>query len=69
MHIKSKYINAVHSAIDFIENRVDGADDGQQEDEMLDILRELRNVMQKNQHQRRVKYFLRKKFLTAHPSK
>ncbi len=60
MHVKSKYIDAVHSAIDFIENRVDGADEGHTEDEMLDALRQLRSSIQKSQHIRRVKYFVRK---------
>jgi hypothetical protein len=41
MHVKPKYIKAVEDAIDFIHHNVDGADEQQNEDETLQILREL----------------------------
>jgi hypothetical protein len=60
MHVKSKYIQAVEDAIDFIHHNVDGADHGQDEGETLKVLRELVNKMSESQHKRRVRYYVRK---------
>lgn len=60
MHVKTKYIDAVHLAIDFIENAVDGADEDKQEQETLSVLRELREQMKASQHKGRVNYYLNK---------
>lgn len=60
MHVKSKYIQAVEGAIDFIQHNVDGADDEQNESETLKVLRELVNKMNESQHKRRVGYYVRK---------
>jgi len=61
MHVKSKYIQAVEDAIDFVQHNVDGADDGQNESETLKVLRELVNKMNQSQHKQRVNYYVRKK--------
>jgi len=60
MHVKSKYIKAVEDAIDFIHHNVDGADDDQNEQETLEVLRELVKKMEESQHKRLVGYFVRK---------
>lgn len=60
MHIKTKYIEAVHAAIDFIETNIDGADDDKQEQEMLEALRELRKSMQESKYKELVRYYVRK---------
>lgn len=41
MHVKSKYIQAVEDAIDFIQHNVDGVAEDQNESETLKNLREL----------------------------
>ena len=61
MHVKSKYIDAIHAAIDFIETNIDGADENNQEKEMLETLRELREKMNKSKHKSLVRYYVRKK--------
>jgi hypothetical protein len=61
MHVKSKYIQAIEDAIDFIQHNVDGADSEQNEYETLIILRELVKKMEESQHKRLVNYFIRKK--------
>lgn len=60
MHVKSKYIQAVEDAIDFIAHNVDGADDEQNESETLQTLRELVKRMSESQHKRRVRYYVAK---------
>jgi hypothetical protein len=60
MHVKSKYIQAVEDAIDFMQHNVDGADDEQGETETIKILRELANKMNESQHKQRVRYYVRK---------
>jgi hypothetical protein len=60
MHIKSKYINAVEDAIDFIQHNIDGVSDEQNEKETLNVLRELVKKMQESQHKKLVSYFVRK---------
>ena len=60
MHIKQKYIDAIVDAIDFVSNRVDGADEGKDEKEMLDALRELQETMQRSYHKSLVNYYVKK---------
>jgi hypothetical protein len=60
MHVKSKYIQAVEDAIDFIGHNTDGADDEQNESETLQILKELVKKMEESQHKRLVGYYVRK---------
>jgi len=60
MHVKSKYIQAVSDAIDFIQHNVDGADDEQNESETLKNLRELEKKMGESQHKKLVRYYLGK---------
>ena len=60
MHIKAKYIDAVHSAIDFIETNVDGANEDNQEQETLSVLRELMKSMIYSNHKKLVSYYVRK---------
>lgn len=60
MHIKSKYIQAVEDAIDFIQHNADGADDESDESETMETLRVLVNQMRISQHNKRVSYYLRK---------
>ena len=61
MYVKTKYINAIHASIDFIEANIDGADDDNQEQETLDILRELIKSMENSKHKNLVSYYVRKK--------
>jgi hypothetical protein len=61
MHIKTKYINAIIDAIDFISTNVDGADEENSEQELLSTLHECKNKMREDQHKRRVNYYLNKK--------
>lgn len=60
MHIKAKYIDAVHAAIDFIQTNVDGADESNQEQETLNVLRELRKSMEESKHKKLVSYYFNK---------
>ena len=58
MHIKSKYIQAVEDAIDYIQHNVDGAEDEQNESETLINLRELVKKMGESQHKKLVRYYV-----------
>jgi len=60
MHVKSKYIQAVEDAIDFISHNIDGADDEQNESETLIALKELVKSMEESQHKKRVRYYVAK---------
>lgn len=60
MHIKQKYIDAIVDAIDFVSNRVDGADEGKDEKEMLDTLHELQESMKRSYHKTLVNYYVKK---------
>lgn len=60
MHVKTKYIEAIHSAIDFIEENVDGADDENTENELRGTLNELLKAMEESQHKKLVNYYVRK---------
>ena len=60
MHIKSKYIQAVEDAIDFIQHNVDGAEDEHNETETLKVLRELAKKMNETKHKQLVNYYVRK---------
>jgi len=60
MHVKSKYIQAVEDAIDFIHHNTDGAEDEHNESETLKNLRELVNKMGESQHKKLVRYYVSK---------
>lgn len=60
MHVKSKYIQAVEDAIDFLHHNTDGAEEEQNESETLETLRELVKKMEESQHKRLVGYYVRK---------
>ena len=60
MHIKSKYIQAIENAIDFISHNADGASDEQSERETISILREISAKMKVSQHKKRVNYYVSK---------
>jgi len=60
MHVKSKYIQAVEDAIDFIQHNVDGADDEQNESETLKNLREIVKKMEESRHKKLVRYYVSK---------
>jgi len=60
MHVKSKYIQAVEDAIDFIQHNVDGAEDEQNESETLINLRDLVKKMGESKHKKLVRYYVAK---------
>lgn len=59
MYIKVKYIDAISSAIDFITNAVDGANEDAQEQEMLGVLRELEKSMKDSRYKYHFNKFLK----------
>jgi len=60
MHITKKEFEAIHAAIDFIENRADGADEDKYPHDVLDGLRSVFNRYKEHRFELSVKYKLKK---------
>lgn len=61
MYINKKQIDAINDAIDFIEANTDGADEENNQSDVMNTLHEMLTVAKKERFDRLVKYYVKKK--------